>query len=130
MWTCPAVSHRFVSFDGTTEVQEQDFSYSPPTWNDPNQPGANDWTSRQTTVVTSDVVRSTQNSTVYTYSPQYADDQPETAAYLQQIPVEQSVKYYDGTNTSVTPLRTVNKLWRSHRAIAKEQIVFGKRSDL
>ena len=47
----PAVMKRFVSFDGTTQALEQDFSYST-TWGTGSQPYY--WTQKTTTVVTKD----------------------------------------------------------------------------
>jgi hypothetical protein len=51
----PAVLHRYVSFNGSTEVLQQDFTYST-TWN------GNQWTSKQTTVTTHDLLRGGQFS--------------------------------------------------------------------
>src|SRR5207249_2600259 len=51
----PAVSKRFVSFDGTHEVLEQDFSYST-TWAGNSSNNYQTWTQKQTTVTTNDLV--------------------------------------------------------------------------
>jgi len=52
LYAVPAITDRYVSFDGTNEVQHQHFAYST-TW--PTGGGA--WTSKQTTVTTYDLVR-------------------------------------------------------------------------
>ena len=67
----PAVSKRFVSFDGVHEVLEQDFSYST-TWALTNNiAGAafKAWSQKQTTVVTKDLVTNTSFTTTYSYVP-------------------------------------------------------------
>ncbi|MGB6625302.1 MAG: hypothetical protein WBE43_10995, partial [Candidatus Acidiferrales bacterium] len=57
----PAVTDRYVSFDGTTEVLHQHFSYST-SW----PSGSDEYTSKTTTVTTYDLVRGTNFNTVYT----------------------------------------------------------------
>lgn len=68
----PAISKRFVSFDGVHEVEEQDFTYST-TWTfpniDPDIAGYKTWTQKQTTVTTTDLVTNVVSKTVYTYAP-------------------------------------------------------------
>lgn len=127
-WDCrydfPAITDRYVSFDGTTEVLHQHFSYST-SW----QSGSDQYTSKTTTVTTSDLVRSTNFNTVYTYSPVVTpcapDENPNgsgcaNGTFTQQMPVEQTIKYY-GTNGSL--LRTVTKSWFSgnYRTLGSEQ---------
>jgi len=59
----PVVENRYVSFDGTNEALEQDFTYAT-TWN-----GAA-WTTKQSTITTHDLLRAGQPSfeTYYSYS--------------------------------------------------------------
>ncbi|WP_164981467.1 RHS repeat-associated core domain-containing protein [Silvibacterium dinghuense] len=104
------VSTRTVSYDGVNIALVQTFSYA-----EPNYPSntAGPWTSRQTTVTTQDLVNGTSNSTVYTYSSMGAPSpalETQDPAY-HQIPVENTVAYYSGTNTSGTPLLTITKGW-------------------
>jgi RHS repeat-associated protein len=114
-WDCrydfPAITDRYVSLDGTTEVLHQHFSYST-SW----QSGSDQWTSKTTTVTTTDLVRGTSFNTVYTYSPVVSPCQPDlnpngsgcVGNFTQQMPVEQTIQYYD-TNGHL--LKTVGKTW-------------------
>ena len=110
----PAVTDRYVSFDGSTEVQHQYFAYST-TWN------SGTWTSKQTTVTTYDLVRNTNFQTVYTYSSVGADIPPNSVNLSTQIPVESSVAYYD---TNAALLKTVSKGWINERMLASQQTTF------
>jgi RHS repeat-associated protein len=110
-----ALAHRYVSFDGTTMAQQQDFTYST-IWN-PND--YTSWTSKQTTVTTHDLVQGIAYQTVYTYAPFPAPSVPLLAnIYAQQLPVEQTVVYKDPSGNT---LRTVNKTWFDQYEIASEQ---------
>src|SRR5690348_6352784 len=118
-YTCrygfPAISDRYVSFDGSTEVLHQHFSYNT-TW--PNNTSLT-WTSKATTVTTSDIVRGTSFTTVYTYSSASVPCQPDLnpngtgciGNFTEQVPVEQTIQY-QGTNGSV--LKTVTKSWANN----------------
>jgi hypothetical protein len=75
LYGVPVITDRYVSFDGSTEVLHQQFSYSPTTWHYGSFGTAN-WTSKQTTVTTNDLVRGTSYATSYTYSPISADRPP------------------------------------------------------
>ena len=98
----PAVTDRYVSFDGTTEVLHQHFAYST-AWN------STLWTSKSTTVTTYDLLRGTNFQTTYAYSPMSPPPPPnEQTLFAAQIPVEQTVTYNDW-NGNV--LRSVNKSW-------------------
>lgn len=113
----PAILHRYVSFDGVHEVLQQDFQYSPTSWGTAGYSIAQ-WSQKQTTVVTHDLARGTQFSTVYTYSPVLADYQPSArGAIPPQIPVESQIQYYD---TNGTLLKTVNKYWGNERIITQQ----------
>jgi len=116
-YSIPAITDRYVSFDGSTEVLHQAFSYST-TWS-PSDPST--WTSRTTTVTTTDLVRNTTFSTVYTYSPiplplvpgsPENDQDPHPAN-----PVEVTVVYYDTTSSL---LKTVTKTWRNERVLLSQ----------
>jgi RHS repeat-associated protein len=99
-----AVTHRYVSFDGSTVAFQQDFNYST---NFPS--GSTAWTSKQTTVTNRDLVRGTNWQTVYNYSPAGALNPPNAQSIdSTEIPLEQTVTYKD---TNGSTLRTVTKAW-------------------
>jgi len=60
----PAVSDRYVSYDGSTEVLHQQFSYALPTWSGGNN---NTWSAKQTTVTSADLLTGQVTKTVYSY---------------------------------------------------------------
>jgi RHS repeat-associated protein len=101
------LKNRFVSFDGVHEVEEQDFAYAT-TWTGQVNSDSAQWTQRQNTVTTKDLVRGTSLNTVYTYVPFPVPQQPNDLNVPggHSTPVESMVQYYD-TNGSL--LRTVQK---------------------
>lgn len=110
----PVVTHRYVSFDGVTEVLEQDFGYSV-TWS----PGSMYWTSKQTTVTTRDLVRNTTTQTTYTYTPFSLPTPPNDNNWgAIQVPLEESVVYQDGSGHR---LRSVNKSWYDQYELKSQQ---------
>jgi hypothetical protein len=121
----PAVTDRYVSFDGSTEVVHQHFSYST-SW----PSGSVYYTSKTTTVTTYDLVRNTSFNTVYTYSAVYAPCAPDLnpgglgdgciGFTTEQIPIEQTIQYYDTTGSL---LRTITKSWNNNdpRTLGSEQ---------
>ena len=109
----PAVAQRSVSFDGVNIALQQNFSYST-TWN-----GTPTWSSKTTTVTTTDNITGLAFTNVYTYSPFLAPRQPnDYSPHPPQIPLEQTVVY---KNSSGTTLRTVNKTWLDQYELASEQ---------
>jgi len=117
LYAVPVITDRYESFNGSTEVLHQHFVYST-TWNYGSGGSAN-WTSKTTTVTTTDNVRSTNYQTVYTYHPLNADIPPNTSSGpTNWDPVEYSVAYYD-TNGSL--LKTVYKTWASPTLLATEK---------
>lgn len=119
----PAIVNRYVSYDGTHEVLEQDFSYST-SWGNLGNP-YDVWSQKQTTVKTHDLVRGTVYSTRYTYSSIGSDFQPNSAPFgaQGQIPVESKIEYFKDTNTNGSPIRTVNKAWGSDRILMQQQTI-------
>jgi RHS repeat-associated protein len=111
----PAITDRYVSFDGTNEVQHQHFSYTT-TW------GSGAWTSKQTTVTTYDLVRNMNFQTIYTYSSLSADIPPNSVNITTQIPVESGVAYYNDLGTTL--LKTVSKSWQNVRLLSSQQTAF------
>lgn len=105
----PAVTDRYVSYDGSTEVLHQHFAYST-TW-DTNSPWF--WDSKTTTVTSTDLLTNQVAVTTYNYLPGAADP---GGPYEYQagnnisivVPVEKSVIYQDGSGHT---LKTVNKTW-------------------
>jgi RHS repeat-associated protein len=112
----PALAHRYVSFDGSTIAEQQDFTYST-TWN-PND--FTSWTTKTTIVTTHDLVNGTSFQTSYTYTPVLVSTSfPWLFSFFgNQIPVEQTT-VYKGTNG--TTLRTVAKAWYDQNEIKSEQ---------
>jgi RHS repeat-associated protein len=107
----PVITDRYVSFDGSHEVLRQHFFYST-TWS----PTFNyNWSSKQTTVTTTDLVRNTSFQTIYTYSPVDSPRGPNSNPNVwltKEMPQEQTIAYYD-TNGAL--LQTVSKTWSSDR---------------
>ncbi|MGD0220659.1 MAG: RHS repeat-associated core domain-containing protein [Acidimicrobiales bacterium] len=115
----PVVLHRYVSFNGSTEVLQQDFTYST-AWN------ITSWTSKHTSVTTKDLARGLSATTTYVYWPFDAPlvpDEPGVAAG--QIPVENTVSYGDWSGTT---LRTVDKTWLDQYRLACQQTILGSSS--
>ncbi len=110
-----AVAHRYLYNTSGTLVQQQDFSYAPTTWNS----AGTAWTSKQTTVTTTDKVSGLVSKTVYTYVP-FALSLPPYVAYepAPQLPLEQTVVYQDGSGNT---LKTVNKTWFDPFELKSEQ---------
>jgi RHS repeat-associated protein len=100
----PAITHRYVSFNGTTTALQQDFTYST-TWNSTNS----SWTQKTTSVTTHDLVRGASYTTNYTYLPIGAGIPPLLFDSIAgQIPQESSIVYNDYSGAT---LETVNKAW-------------------
>lgn len=108
-----ALQHRYVSFDGTHEVLQQDFSYAATTWTTETSP-YEQWTSKQTTVTTTDNVTGAVQKTVYNYSAALVPElgvipPPETGTGVHPVtPVETQVQSQDGSGNA---LRTVAKTY-------------------
>ena len=102
----PYIQKRIVSFDGTNQALEQDFSYAT-TWGTGNSAGQ--WTQKTTTVTTKDLIRPGQPSfqTTYTYSAVPIFSFPD-GQFLGQSAIESQIVYYD---SSGAVLETVTKNW-------------------
>lgn len=103
----PVVTDRYVSFDGSTQVLHQTFAYTT-TWEaDPSL-----YSQKTTKVTTYDLVRGGNFQTVYTYSGQGVQPQPNAAEYITtQTPVESQIQYNDWASNGGGILKTVNKTW-------------------
>jgi RHS repeat-associated protein len=117
LYGVPAITDRYVSFDGTHEVLHQNFSYST-TWNYPQDA---QWVSKQTTVTTYDLVRNTNFQTIYTYGGTPADDPPNSGPPTGTDPVERAIAYKD---TSGSLLETVSKYWYNVRLLATAETTY------
>ncbi|MGB8473424.1 MAG: hypothetical protein WCE61_04985, partial [Candidatus Acidiferrum sp.] len=118
-YDAPALTHRYVSFDGSTIAEQQDFTNYTTTWN-PNNYAA--WTTKTVTVTTHDLINSTTFQTNYTYSPVNVNPGSTwiPTRFDTQVPVEQQIVYH-GTSGSI--LRTVNKTWYDQFEIKTDQTV-------
>jgi RHS repeat-associated protein len=115
LYGLPVITDRYVSFTGSTEVQHQHFAYST-AWT------GGSWTSKQTTVTTTDLVRGTSYNTIYTYIGLAAEVPPNTlSGPTTDDPVEASIAYYDVTGTL---LKTVAKTWKDVRLLASQTTTY------
>jgi RHS repeat-associated protein len=118
-YDAPALLHRYVSYDGSTIAEQQDFSYTT-TWNPSN---FSQWTAKTTNVTTHDLVNGTSFQTNYTYSPVTVlngGNQWLPSLFGTQAAVEQTIVY---KGTSGSTLRTVNKTWWDQYDLKTEQTV-------
>lgn len=127
-WGCqydfPAITDRYVSLDGSTEVLHQHFSYTT-NW----ESDTSDVYTTKTTQVTT-TTNGTSFNTVYSYTgvapPPVLHAHPLVTINTQQSPVEQCIEYYDASGSGGTPpspcpnlnpggqlLKTVIKGWNN-----------------
>lgn len=100
------ITNRYVSFDGVHIALSQSFSYST-NWSSPT----NDFSSKSTTVVSTDAITNQQTKTIYTYLPASPDQglyDLSGSSNGTAVPIESSVVYQDGSGNT---LKTVNKTW-------------------
>lgn len=119
----PAITDRYVSHDGSTEVLHQQFTNYSTKWNLTTSSVYYDlpyWTTKSTTVKSSDLITGQTTEALYTYTPAESAVGPGVYSWQSnQIPVEQSVVYQDGSGT----LQTVNKTWLDPYGMIGEQTV-------
>jgi YD repeat-containing protein len=117
----PVISTRTVGF-ATTTALTQAFSYNT-AWSTANN--YVHWLSKTTNVTTTDNIQSKSALTTYKYS---SGGSANLSPYqgpgisASQIPLEQTIQYYDWGNTS-SPIRTVNKTWLDQFDLSSEQTV-------
>jgi RHS repeat-associated protein len=124
IYETPVVATRMVGF-GSSPVITQTFTYST-TWN------VSTWTTKQTTVSTTDNVRGLTSQTIYTYGSAYvgANNPYSGSIYAAgQLPLETQIQYYNWGNTT-TPMRTVYKTWADPFDLASEQTVLNDDNNL
>jgi YD repeat-containing protein len=98
-------------------VEEQDFNYST-TWPTPGNQNSYNWTSKSTTVTTSDLLRGASFNTIYTYLPMQPPPESVSAwEDLGVVPQENTIAYYD-TNGGL--LKTVTKTWQTMNLMSGE----------
>jgi RHS repeat-associated protein len=113
----PAVKQRTVSFDGVHVALTQTFTYTT-TWNSSNSLL---WTSKTTTVKTTDNITGLVSTTSYTYFPLPAPTQVnDFRSFAGLIPVEQTVVY---ENAAGTALRTTGKVWYDPYELYSQQTI-------
>ena len=115
----PAITDRWVSYDGVSESLHQVFQYGPTSIvNDGTDPPS--WSSKMTTVTSNDaIVPAQSNTTTYTYTPVGVTLGPnDTSWQTLQVPVEQSVVYQDSNGST-----TVNKTWMDRFTMIGQQTV-------
>lgn len=103
LYDTPAVASRVVKPDGVHATLEQDFIYST-TWRSDIPPanGVRLWTTKQTTVITKDLITGTSFKTVYTYS------SPQAGTNIAQ---QVTTATYDGSANNANLLQTNTKIW-------------------
>jgi RHS repeat-associated protein len=112
IYSKPAVTDRYVSFDGSTIALHQHFSYST-TWN------GGQWTSKQTIVTTTDNVSGVTFTATYNYAPLPGPNVPNQPASIDnQIPLETTV-VLKGSNGVM--MRTTSKSWFDQYELKSEQ---------
>lgn len=126
-YNSPVVVERQVSFNGTTPSLTQLFSYSTSGWTASNPPLVYpQWTTKVTTVTSTDNVLNKTNATTYTYSSITAPKDPfDISTLFAQLPIENEIQYYDYNSTL---LRTVFKTWYDQYDLKSEQTVLNDSS--
>lgn len=113
-YNAPVILHRYVSYDGVSIAQQQDFTYST------NIVGpANNW--KTTVVTTSDKVRpgSPSFQTTYTYSSFNVGSPPDEFTLIANlVPLEKTVTTKD---FSGAVLNTVSKTWQDPNTLLSKQ---------
>lgn len=127
----PAITDRYVSYDGINEVLHQSFAYAT-NWTYQGGVQVPVWSSKVTTVTSTDSVASQTSVTRYTYIPVSPFVGPNDYLKLtytewqgQQIPVEQSVVYQDLSNAGGGghTYKTVNKTWFDQYTMVADQSI-------
>ena len=116
----PAVQTRTVSFDGVRPALTQVFTYNNPatTWDGTGTK----WTTKTTTVTTTDNLSGLAYTTVYSYTPFTAAHQPnDYSSFQPQLPLEHTVITTAAGNT----LRTVTKGWLNPYELQSVQTSLG-----
>jgi YD repeat-containing protein len=114
LYATPVVAKRMASYDGVHIAETQTFNYST-TW--PAQTPQNlliqpNWTSKSTSVLTTDNVSGLSFLKTYSYGPISLASTPfQVSSFASQLPVEQTVTTYSGSTTGTTALDISTKGW-------------------
>jgi RHS repeat-associated protein len=117
----PVIATRTVSFNGSTAALTQSFTYNT-NWATGNE----SWTTKNTTVNSTDNITNKTAVTKYTYSwvgGPNNDPDNHSGSIAGQIPVEQQTQYYDWGGTTL--LETVVKAWNDPYRIKSQQVTIG-----
>lgn len=117
----PAITDRWVSYDGSTEVLHQHFSYPAIQWSS-SDPAA--WTLKTTVVTTSDLVAGTQYTKTYKYVPDpFHHAEPFVANDgAGPIPLEQSVTVVDQSGSQVS---ADSEVWANEYLLSSKSTTLG-----
>lgn len=116
-----AITDRYLSYDGSSVVMHQHFTYDAPNWSEPT--GTNpSWTTKETIVTNTDSVSGLTSTTEYFYAPIVPIGGPTTSSWQSPayVPVEQTVIYKTGSGST---LRTDNKTWMDQYAMVGDQTI-------
>lgn len=117
----PAITDRYVSFDGTTEVLHQNFSKYTTNWVLTNVPSLS-WSGKSTEVTTTDSRTNQTTIADYNYTSVLVSLGPNDKSWQvsNQVPVERTITYMDSTRKV---LKTVNKTWMDRYAMVGDQTI-------
>jgi RHS repeat-associated protein len=119
----PAVTARMVGFQSGPPALTQIFSYSPTAWNG----NPINWTTKTTTVTTTDNITGAVSATQYTYIPILPPGQPnEARQFAAQLPLEQTTTYENSAGTAV---HTVTKAWYDQYELKSQQTLLNDSSN-
>jgi RHS repeat-associated protein len=127
----PVILERQVGYsDSTTPAQVQTFSYTT-TWNSTG----NQWTSKSTSVITTDNVTGLSSETIYNYLPIGQPTPPNAAGHIPgQLPVESTINYYDWSTSNppptTTPIKQVTKTWSAQNILNTETTTLNNNPNL
>jgi RHS repeat-associated protein len=114
----PAITDRYVSYNGTSQTLHQHFSYST-TWVTSNSAPPY-WSSKTATVTSTDLVTGQIAVTNYTYSFVVPTIFTGASFLVNQVPVEKTIVYQDGSGDM---LKTVNKTWFDQYFMTGDQTI-------
>ncbi len=119
-FSSPVITKRQVSYDGINVAETQTFTNYTTNWGTSGIQ-LDEWTTKSTTVTSTDNVRNQSFTTTYAYTPVSTPNPPEMLSGLgNEVPVESQVIYKDWSGST---LRTVNKTWLNQYLMASEQTV-------
>jgi RHS repeat-associated protein len=115
----PVIRTRTMGYTAGVTAQTQKFAYDTIPISGTN---GSLWSTKTTTVKTTDNITNNFTYTVYTYSPVLAPNGGSSEVYAGQAPVETQIQYYAWNVTPpATPLQTVNKTWNDIFQMSSQQ---------